>query len=363
MTGTAVQALDPAATRELKSFRYDRQLTRCRFSPCGTIVVAGGLDGALQSWHLETGERSVVGKHSSWIGDIAVHPGGELLYACDYHGGVRCWSYPTGPGKPGNTVWAIREAHRGWVRCLAADSQGRWLASGGDDGVVRLWSADTGKLVRAWSDHEAHVASVAFHPDGARLATGDLLGVVRDRDCETGATVRSLDASLLHTREEKFLADVGGVRCLAFDAAGEALVASGLANAKNNTFCPGAPTAIVFDWSSGKRKKELRVSAKADGYLNAVRFLGDSSVAGIAEGAAGGALCFWKPGDEKHHHALKESSGYDIDLHPDGRHLAAALHEPHGRSGNGRHVKKSEYFSHAASVKVFALYPEPPKDG
>ena len=43
----------------------------------------------------------------------------------------------------------IFRGHRGRVRSLAVDSAGTWLASGGDDGTVRVWEILTGRQV--WS--------------------------------------------------------------------------------------------------------------------------------------------------------------------------------------------------------------------
>lgn len=361
MTDATTTSVDPKLAWQQKSFRHDRQLTRCAFSACGEIVVAAGLDGALQSWRLDTGEHVVLGQHANWVGDLVFHPSESLLFSCDYDGGVRCRRYDVGSKQPAETAWTIDAAHRGWARCLAIDPRGRWLASGGDDGAVRLWSAKSGKLEREWRDHDAHVLSLAFHPTAERLVSGDLLGVVRDRDCNSAAVVRSIDASGIHTREDRFLADVGGARCLVFDKSGDRLVASGLANAKSNTFCPGQPTALVFDWRSGQLRETLRLSAKADGPLNAVRFLDDSLLAGVAEGASGGAISFWKLDDGAQLHAVPGSSGYDLDVHPDGRHLAVALYQSHGRSGNGRHVDRDKYFSNAGSVAIFALHEKPPK--
>ena len=43
----------------------------------------------------------------------------------------------------------IFRGHQGRVRSLSVDPSGLWLASGGDDGVVRVWQIDTGRQV--WS--------------------------------------------------------------------------------------------------------------------------------------------------------------------------------------------------------------------
>ncbi len=36
------------------------------------------------------------------------------------------------------------------VRALAVDPSGQWLASGGDDGTLRLWEVRTGRCLRTW---------------------------------------------------------------------------------------------------------------------------------------------------------------------------------------------------------------------
>ncbi|KJY16307.1 hypothetical protein VR46_45285, partial [Streptomyces sp. NRRL S-444] len=61
------------------------------------------------------------------------------------------------------------------------------LASGGDDGTVRLWDVDAG-TARTLSDRRAPVESVAFSRDGRTLATGSLDGTVQLWDVDTGTS-------------------------------------------------------------------------------------------------------------------------------------------------------------------------------
>jgi WD40 repeat protein len=46
------------------------------------------------------------------------------------------------------------------------------LASGSNDGTVKLWDVVTGQEVLTLKGHAAGVSSVAFSPDGKRLAVG-----------------------------------------------------------------------------------------------------------------------------------------------------------------------------------------------
>ncbi len=58
---------------------------------------------------------------------------------------------------------------------------GRWLLGGGYDGFLRVWNAETGKVVVSWPpDPKAgKVDAVAFAPDGAHIA------VAREDDAVT----------------------------------------------------------------------------------------------------------------------------------------------------------------------------------
>ena len=67
---------------------------------------------------------------------------------------------------------------------------GLHIAAGGADGVVRVWSAATGKIERSL-DHPAHV--VAFSPDGKRLATFGYGTNIQVWDTEKWEVMRRLE--------------------------------------------------------------------------------------------------------------------------------------------------------------------------
>jgi WD40 repeat protein len=55
------------------------------------------------------------------------------------------------------------------VRCLAWSPDGRWLASGAEDGLIRLWSTETWQPLHTLEGHPRVVRSLAFDPASQRL--------------------------------------------------------------------------------------------------------------------------------------------------------------------------------------------------
>jgi WD40 repeat protein/serine/threonine protein kinase len=62
---------------------------------------------------------------------------------------------------------------------LELSLRGDVLASSGEDGTVRLWDTETGRLLQTLRGHKGDVNWVAFSPDGSKLATGGDDGTVR----------------------------------------------------------------------------------------------------------------------------------------------------------------------------------------
>ncbi|KAF8837884.1 WD40 repeat-like protein [Paxillus ammoniavirescens] len=82
----------------------------------------------------------------------------------------------------------------GWVQGLAITRDGKRIVSGGLDGALRVWDAETHELEEEWSGHENAICDIAMSPCGQLLASCDSKGRVIIREMEEGGEImRSIE--------------------------------------------------------------------------------------------------------------------------------------------------------------------------
>lgn len=318
---SAAQAVDPKKTHLLKEYKHDSPLLGCRFDPSGRFVFAGCQDNNVIRWNLDSGAKTLLSGHKSWMRALAFAAKEKLLFSGDYAGRLLTWPMDADKSKPIRNI----EAHRGWVRALAVSPDGKTLASCGNDHFVKLWSLSDGKALHTFAGHANHVYNIAFHPDGKHLVSADLMGVVKVWNLVTGEVEREFDAKILHKYDPTFRADHGGVRSMAFNRDGSLLACAGISNVSNAFAGVGNPLVVLFDWSNGKQKQLLKPKANFRGTAWGVIAHPSGFFAAVG-GGNGGALWFWKSDDAQDFFTLKlPNNARDLDLHPDGQRLAVAF--------------------------------------
>ena len=114
--------------------------------------------------------RTVALRHQGW--DVAATRDGRRFAVAAGESGVVLLD-------PAGT--ALRTLVGGGEKVMRVDlsADGGRVAGGSENGTIRLWESDTGRLVRTLSGHRGPVFGVSFHPDGRTLVTAGLDGTVR----------------------------------------------------------------------------------------------------------------------------------------------------------------------------------------
>jgi eukaryotic-like serine/threonine-protein kinase len=118
----------------------------------------------------------------------------ELLHECPE--GLRGWEWHLLKRQPYEAPLVLPTG-KVWVMHLACSADGRYLATGGYDsllrGEVKLRDTATGKETFTLTDPAGPVTSVAFPPAGGPLATARMDGTVRLWDAATAKPLRTLE--------------------------------------------------------------------------------------------------------------------------------------------------------------------------
>lgn len=178
----------------------------------GEWIAAACEDWNVWLWRPADGTLRALEGHSARVSSVEFSADGTRVISGSGDGTVRHWETDRTSSK------TLPGSHNGCVRSIVYSPGHGLIASAGDDQLVNVSDARTGRLLRRLAAHGSRVCAVALSPDGRLLASGDANGDVKLWDVESGAELASLYG---HTNM---------VFSLDFDPSGDRL-ASGAADA------------------------------------------------------------------------------------------------------------------------------------
>jgi WD40 repeat protein len=141
------------------------------FSSSAHYVAAGSNELCL--WETSSGEMSACWPQTSWVTALAFQPGGLLLASGHDDGGVRLWDHAGG-----RLAYELRPpiSPSGGGRDLAVSAlafrlDGRTLAVAAEDRSIVLWNLASAEMSGRLLGHTDRISALAWHPDGRRLVS------------------------------------------------------------------------------------------------------------------------------------------------------------------------------------------------
>ena len=155
-----------------------------------TIIVIAILSLMQIAAFAQKAELVVQTGHTSFMSAISYSPDGKLLATGGGDNVIKLW-----------TADSIKElktfkAHKDIVRSLDFSSDGKFLASCADDGVIYVWNVEHGTVANTISQNENETmldfSSVIFSPDGTSLASVDDSGFIKLWNVRDGKLVKQI---------------------------------------------------------------------------------------------------------------------------------------------------------------------------
>ncbi|XP_011404778.1 PREDICTED: periodic tryptophan protein 2 homolog [Amphimedon queenslandica] len=185
------------------------------------------------------------------ITSVSVNSTGEwLAFGSSTLGQLLVWEWQS------ETYILKQQSHNNEMNAMCYSPDGQLIATGGDDGKVKLWNTSSGFCFVTFSEHTAPVTSVLFNASCKFVVSGSLDGTVRAYDLQRYRNFRTLASP----RPVQF-------RSLALDISGEVVAAGSV------------DTFEIFVWSM-KNGRLLEILTGHEGPVSGLAFSPSRSILG-----------------------------------------------------------------------------------
>ena len=200
-------------------------------SPDGVSIVSCSRDGSIRIWDTYTKKcLNVLETSGKSITSMAHHPQKKKVYASGYDEKLQIWNYGSGD------IFQVKHRHynnryKQNHACLAITPNGDNILSGGEDGIIRIWNAETLELIKEITAHENAqkyanwIDTILVFPDGSGFLSMAVDNTVRfwaiDADhCNALFFLRGIVSITFNMSKKVLIAGFGDGRLEFFEVPG-----------------------------------------------------------------------------------------------------------------------------------------------
>ena len=281
---------------------YKAYLTASDYHKNASLIVTGFSNGVFLIHEIAMTELNLI--HSLRISDqsilsISLNSTGDwIAFGCEHFGQLLVWEWQS------ETYVLKQQGHFNSMGCISYSLDGATIATGGDDGKIKLWNTSSGFCFVTFSEHVGSISGLAFAPpSGKVLLSASMDGTVRAFDTTRYRNFRTFTSP----RPAQF-------GCIGVDSSGD-LVAAG-----------GVDIFEIYLWSV-QTGKLLEVISGHDGPVSSIAFSPNATSSMMASVSWDKTLRLWNAisvGSNSEVIQLGGSDGTTVCFRPDGLQVAVA---------------------------------------
>ena len=148
------------------------------FHQVSNLLVVGFSTGVFGLWEMpDFTNLHTLSISQEKISSIAINPSGEwLAFGAKKLGQLLVWEWQS------ESYVLKQQGHYFDMNTVSYSPDGQYIATGGDDGKVKVWNATSGFCFVTFSEHSAAISGVEFAKQGQVLFSASLDGTVRAFD-------------------------------------------------------------------------------------------------------------------------------------------------------------------------------------
>lgn len=163
------------------------------FSPDGTMIATGSWNGRIHLWDTSTGDLlKTLSGHRSRATSLDFSQDGNYLVSSGFDLTIHVWNL--------ENYMLVNSFKDGSIlnTDIAISPDGKLIACGSaDDGIIRLWDAQTGNIAKTIAGHTNYIRSVAFSPDGESVTYPNRAdNTILLRNVQTGEIQKTIEAGI-----------------------------------------------------------------------------------------------------------------------------------------------------------------------